>query len=201
MDQGQLLQRFYKAGLCLAIGGFVILGCTTHPTTTSENLTHICEPTNPAGRLIVSNRQISLTVADIEVAIDQVQNILAEFDGYVDQEQPQAYGSTEANFVVRLPKERFNEATQHIKMVGEKVNNERAIGQDITEQYAHLKAQLCDLEEEAIALRQRIARNQADHLFAQLTDLESEIEFMRGKIVYRDERLALATLTLILVVE
>jgi flagellar biosynthesis chaperone FliJ len=140
-------------------------------------------------------------VANIEMAMDQVQNIVAEFDGYVDQEQPQAYGSTEANFVVRLPKERFNEATQHIKMVGEKVNNERAIGQDITEQYALLEKQLCELEEEAIAVRQGIARNQAGHLNTQLTDLESEIEFMRGKIVYRDERLALATLTLILVVE
>jgi hypothetical protein len=201
MDEGRLLQRLIKAALCISIVLIVTTQCTPGLATTPETLKLDCKPSNPAGRLIVSNRQISLTVADIKVAIDQVQNIIAEFDGYVDQEQPQAYGSTEANFAVRLPKERFNEATQHIKMVGEKVNNERAIGQDITEQYALLKTQLCELEEEAITLRQRIARNQADHLFAQLTDLESEIEFMRGKIVYRDERLALATLTLILVVE
>ena len=196
-----MLQRLIKAALCISIVLIVTTQCTPGLATTPETLKLDCEPSNPAERLIVSDRHLNLTVANIEVAMDQVQKIVAEFDGYVDQEQPQAYGSTEANFAVRLPKERFNEATQHIKMVGEKVNNERAIGQDITEQYALLEKQLCELEEEAIAVRQGIARNQAGHLNTQLADLESEIEFMRGKIVYRDERLALATLTLILVVE
>jgi CheY-like chemotaxis protein len=190
---------FSKAALCISIIMFVMIGCTTRPpvvATTPQSLPIKCIPENSTERLVVSNRQMSLTVVDIEVAIEQVQKIIAEFGGYVDQEQPQVYRSTEANFTVRLPKESLDVASGMIKTVAKKINDERAIGQDITGQYADMEVQLCELESEYIALQEWIARNPADHLSAQLVNLESEIEFIRGKIDYRDERLALATLTL-----
>ena len=92
-------------------------------------------------------------------------------------------------------------AAQTPGYIAEAVNSEWAIGQDITEQYAHLEIELCELENQAIVLRQTLNRNQAEQGKAQLMDLDSELEFIREKIVYRDERLALATLTLHLSVE
>lgn len=187
------------AAMCTSLIIFVLIGCTTPPSmiaATPESLPVNCTPVNSTERLIVSNRQLSLTVVDVEIAIEQVQKITAEFGGYVDQEQTQVYRPTEANFTVRLPKKSFGEASDKIKMVAKVINDERAIGQDITGQYADMEKRLCELEEEVISLREKIARDPADHLSDQLVELESEIELIRGKIVYRDERLALATLTL-----
>jgi hypothetical protein len=193
-----------KAALCISIIMFVMFGCTTRPSmvaTVPESLPINCESANSTERLIVSNRQMSLTVVDIEVAIEKVQKTITEFGGYIDQEQTQVYHSKEANFTVRLPKDSLSEASEKIKTIAERINNEWAIGQDITEQYADLEVQLCELEQEGTALQERIAYNPADQLSDQLADLENEIELVRGKIVYRNERLSLASLTLYLSVE
>ena len=195
---------FSKAALCISIIMVVMIGCTTRPstvTTIPESLPINCEPANSTERLIVSNRQMSLTVVDIEVAVEKVQKIMAEFDGYIDQEQTQVFRSKEANFTVRLPKDSLSEASEEIKMTAKRVNNEWAIGQDKTEQYADLEEQLCELKQQSAALQERIAYNPGDQLSDQFVNLESEVELIRGKIVYRDERLALARLTLHLSVE
>jgi DNA-binding response OmpR family regulator len=188
-----------KAVLCISFIAFVMIGCTTRPSMvapTPERLPINCIPTDSTERFIVSNRQMSLTVIDIEVAIEQVEKIITEYGGYVDQEQTQVYRSTGASFTVRLPRESFGEASDKVMTVAKEINDEWAIGQDITEQYADLEHQLCTLEGEYNALSERIARDPANHLSDQLVNLDSEIEHIRGKIVYRDERLALATLTL-----
>ncbi|MEO8189858.1 MAG: DUF4349 domain-containing protein [Acidobacteriota bacterium] len=153
--------------------------------------------TNP-GKLI-RNGEISVEVADFEVASRKAAGIAATFGGYVSDSQASGEGSRRRGTVsLRVRADSFERALAALKELG-KVQSEHVSTNDITRAYTDLEARLQVKRDAAVRVRE-ILKNRtarlADVLAAekQLSELVEQIESMEGERRYYDQQVALSTI-------
>ena len=106
-----------------------------------------------------------------------------------------------ATVVIRVPVQSFNEIVSQIKSVGE-VRSESINGQDVTEEFVDLEAQLKNLratETQFLEIMKRATQIQ-DILAVQreLMNVRSSIESMEGRMKYLSESADYSTITVYL---
>ncbi len=156
-------------------------------------------------RMIIRTADLSLVVEDVEDGLGEIKAIVKRLKGYVaDSNTWYQAEQLRANLTLRVPAESLDEALEQIKAVALKVQSEKMAGQDVTEEYTDLEAQLRNLEATEKELREllktvRERTGKAEEILAvhqRLTEIRGQIERLKGRMQYLERSAALATITL-----
>lgn len=159
-------------------------------------------------RMIIRTGSLTLVVKDTAQAMDQVRDLVEAMGGYVvDSNAYRDQGLLRGRMTVRVPAEKFDQAMGEIRGVAVRVERESSSGQDVTEEYTDLSAQLRNLEATETELRELLATvrertGKAEDILAvyrELTTIRGEIERVKGRMQYLERMTALATITIELI--
>jgi hypothetical protein len=111
----------------------------------------------------------------------------------------------EATIVIRVPSERLDEALAQIKKGVVEVVRENRSGQDVTNQYVDLQAQLRAKEaaEQKLLeiMDQAVRAEDVLAIYLQVQTVQTEIEQLKGQIKYLEESAALSSISVQLIAE
>lgn len=159
-------------------------------------------------RMIIRTGNLTLVVKDTAQTMNQVRDLVESMGGYVVESN--AYrdqGLLRGRMTVRVPAEKFDQAMDEIRAVAVRVESESSSGQDVTEEYSDLSAQLRNLEATETELRELLATvrertGKAEDILAvyrELTTIRGEIERVKGRMQYLERMTALATINIELI--
>lgn len=154
-------------------------------------------------RMLIRTAQLSITVTDTAVAVQEAKAVVEGLGGYVTSSQ--VYKQAErlyASMVLRVPAERFDEALTQLKALAVEVERESTQGEDVTEEYVDLQARLRNLELTEKELQQLLTEvrertQKAEDVLAvyrELTQIRGQIEQLKGRMQYLERRVDFATI-------
>ncbi len=150
-------------------------------------------------RMIIKTASFSMRVDDVAGVADKIAYAAEEQKGIVVSNQLYNMSAApNATVVVRVPADSFNAVIAKIREVGV-VESETVNGQDVTEEYVDLDAQLTNLkagEAQFLEIMKRATTIQ-DTLAVQreLTNIRSQIESLEGRRKYLSESAEYSTIT------
>lgn len=156
-------------------------------------------------RLIIKDAEIKLLVEDSDVAIDRLTQLVYDVGGYIISsrvwyedwgEETYKYSS----ITVGVPADQFERSLRRLRDLALRVIDEKATGEDVTDQFVDLQSRLENLQ----ATRERILEfldraktvEEALAVNEELTKVEGQIEELQGRINYLSDRAAFSTLTI-----
>jgi hypothetical protein len=146
--------------------------------------------TASSDRKIVRNAELNLEANDPEEAQRKITGIAELKGGFVVESQQsssdiKASSRDTVTMTVRVPAERFSEALDEIRTTATRVVVETVKGQDVTEEFIDIEAQLKakkSLEEQFMAIMKRAnSVEDALEVQSQLADVRGEIERIEGR--------------------
>ncbi len=173
-----------------------------------ENLTESKEI--PAGdeesqeKRVIKNGNFSLKVADTEAAADKISEIAKSKEGEVFSSNfyERVKGSKSGDITVKVPVEKFEETMNEIRKIATQVVSESTTGQDVTEQYADLQAQLKNKrsEEQAFVkiLDQSGKIEDILKVTKEISRVRGEIERLEGRIKYLESQTDMSVISVYL---
>lgn len=159
-------------------------------------------PSEVPDRLIIKTGSLAMVVSDVSEAIKKIGQYAQDKGGYiVTSNITKDTVSPSGNITLRLPVKEFDNGYSEIKSMGE-VKSENTSGQDVTEEYVDLDAQLRNLrasESQFLEIMKRASRIE-DVLAVQreLTLVRGQIERTEGRMKYLKESASFSTLTVYL---
>jgi hypothetical protein len=179
--------------------GFAAAGAPANVTTATDPF----EPTF-AERLIIRNASLELVVQDTEAAVSEINELVGELDGFVASSQMAKFDEgVRASLTLRVPAESLETALAQLRGLAEEVRRQSMSGQDVTEEYTDLQAQLRHLE--ATEARLLTLMEEAEDteatlaVYSELRQVQSEIERVKGRIQFLKQSSALSTISVELV--
>ncbi len=153
---------------------------------------------------VIKTGYLDLVVEDVGETVSKITALAAGKAGFVqsssvsEREDGTKYGSV----TVRVPAKEFEPSMAEIKAFATLVQTESATGQDVTEQYTDLQAQLRNAkaqEEEYLRILKQ-ARNVEEILQVQqyLSSVRAQIESLQGRIQYLENVTAYSTISIAL---
>jgi hypothetical protein len=162
-------------------------------------------------RLVIENADLAIVVEDPKARMAAINALANEFGGYVvSSNLYQSFTSfgmevPEATIVIRVPSERLDEALTRIKEDAVDIEYENRSGQDVTNIYVDLQAQLTAKEAaEAKLLEIMDQATRAEDVLAiylQVQQVQTEIEQLKGQIQYYEESAAMSSVSVRLIAE
>ena len=163
-------------------------------------------PVEAVDRKIIRNADITIEVASTSEAQHRVTSIAEAYGGFVVTSESKqresvdpAQRATDFKLVVRVPANQFGVALDEIKKLATNVPEEKATGQDVTEEFIDLEARIKTqkaLEAQFLGIM-RQANNVEDALEVQrqIAEVRTEIERLEGRKRFIENRSSLATIT------
>jgi hypothetical protein len=162
-------------------------------------------------RLVIENADLAIVVKDPKARMAEITALANEFGGFVvSSNLYQSFSPTgkevpEATIVIRVPAERLDEALTRIKEGAVDLDYENRSGQDVTNIYVDLQAQLkAKQAAEAKLLEIMDQASRAEDVLAiylQVQQVQTEIEQLKGQIKYYEESAALSSISVRLIAE
>ena len=162
-------------------------------------------------RLVIENADLAIVVKDPKARMAEITALANEFGGFVVSSNlyqsfsPNGKEVPEATIVIRVPSERLDEALARIKEGAVDIDYENRSGQDVTNIYVDLQAQLKAKEAaEAKLLEIMDQATRAEDVLAiylQVQQVQTEIEQLKGQIQYYEESAALSSISVRLMAE
>ena len=161
-----------------------------------------------ADRMVVRNAELSLVVSETEAALQAVTALVKAAGGYISDANSWRQGEQlRSQVVVRIPAEKLDESLLALKKLAVRVEREKVSGQDVTEEYSDLNAQLVNLEATEKELRELLSEvrqrtQKAEDIlqvYRELTSIRGEIERVKGRMQYLSNLTALATINIELI--
>jgi flagellar basal body-associated protein FliL len=162
-------------------------------------------------RLVIENADLAIVVKDPKARMAEINALANEFGGYVVSSNLfQSFTSfgkevPEASIVIRVPSERLDEALTRIKEDVVDIDYENRSGQDVTNIYVDLQAQLkAKQAAEAKLLEIMDQATRAEDVLAiylQVQQVQTEIEQLKGQIKYYEESAAMSSISVRLIAE
>ena len=159
--------------------------------------------TAPTDRKIIRNAELSLEAENPEQAQQQITAIAELKGGFVVESQQSSSDikSTTRDTVtmtVRVPAEKFGESLEEIRKTASRIVVESVKGQDVTEEFIDIEAQLKAkkaLEQQFMEIMKR-ANTVEDALSvqSQLADVRGEIERIEGRKRFLENQASLSTI-------
>ena len=157
-------------------------------------------------RKIIRNADITIEVDSTSEAQHRVTSIAEARGGFVvtsEAKQRQsvdpAQRTTDFKLVVRVPEDQFGVALDEIKKLATNVPEEKATGQDVTEEFIDLEARIKTqkaLEAQFLGImRQANKVEDALEVQRQIAEVRTEIERLEGRKRFIENRSSLATIT------
>lgn len=169
---------------------------------------------SPSDRLIIKSGTLSLIVENVTAAVEDVQTLAESIGGFVvssrissDDSPYYPYYTTKGNsdtvtgtITIRVPSDRFDEALDHVKSVAESVETESVSGQDVTEEFTDLNAQLSNTQKQEERLLELYTRagsiEEILKVEKELTRVRGEVERLQGRIKYLENSAKLSSITI-----
>lgn len=151
---------------------------------------------------VIKNGDLSLKVGSVDWAVGEIGNIAKQKGGEVFSTNfyERAKGQKSGYLTVRVPVDKFEEAVFDIKKIAVQVLSESTNGQDVTEEYTDLQAQLKNkrAEEESFVKILGTAGKIDDVLAAtrEVARVRGEIEQLEGRIRFMDSQTDMSTITI-----
>jgi hypothetical protein len=159
--------------------------------------------TAPSDRKVIRNAELNLEAEDPEDAQRKITSIAELRGGFVVESQQsssdiKATSRDIVTITVRVPADRFSETLADIRNVSTRVVVETVKGQDVTEEFIDIEAQLKAkkaLEQQFMEIMKR-ANTVADalHVQSQLADVRGEIERIEGRKRFLENQSAMSTI-------
>ncbi len=155
-------------------------------------------------RLIVKNADLQLTVEHTDVAIDRLTQIVGDVGGYIISSRVwyEPWLDVEykyASITLGVPVDQFETAMRRLRDIALSVVDERASGQDVTDEYVDLKSRLNNLEATRDRIRtfldQAQSVEEALKVNEELKAVEAEMETVQGRMNYLFDRSSYSTIT------
>lgn len=176
---------------------------TTTRSVSNNSATTLQEEGTLTQRKIIKNGQLSLVVKNIESSSEQITAIAKKVDGYVQSSSVNKGIAKElknANMIVRVPAEDFENVFKEVKSLAEDVEKEETSVTDVGERYTDLQAQLKNLEAEEVQyqkiMSQAVTINDILQVSQKLSAVRGQIETIKGQIQYLDRQIDMSTLTI-----
>ncbi len=148
-----------------------------------------------AERLVVFTARLELEVEDVEAAIDAVRLLAESQGGFVSTVNTR---DERGSITIRVPQRRFHDAVEEIEELGE-VKSRSLQGEDVTEEYVDLQAELTNMERQEQRLLEIMEMGDTVEsvlkVERELERVRGRIESLQGRINYLDSRVELATIT------
>lgn len=162
-------------------------------------------------RLVIENADLSIVVKDPKARMAEIGRLATDLGGYVvSSNLYQSYTALgvevpEASIVVRVPSEKLDEVLAQIKEGAVDVPTEVRSGQDVTNIYVDLQAQLRAkeaAEQKLLEIMDEAARvEDVLAVYLQVQSIQTEIEQLKGQIKYYEESAALSSVSVRLIAE
>jgi hypothetical protein len=162
-------------------------------------------------RLVIENADLAIVVKDPKGRMAEITALANEFGGFVVSsnlyQSSTSFGKEvpEATIVIRVPSERLDEALTRIKEGAVEIDYENRSGQDVTNIYVDLQAQL--KAKQAAETKLLEIMDQATRaedvlaIYLQVQQVQTEIEQLKGQIKYYEESAALSSISVRLIAE
>lgn len=161
-----------------------------------------------AKRMIIRTADLSIVVTDAAQAQKSVVDMVNGMGGYIANSSAWREGEQlRARMTIRVPADRLDVALAALKALAVRVQQENVKGQDVTEEFTDLQAQLTNLEATEVELRELLAdvrqkTQKAEDVLAvyrELTTIRGEIERVKGRMQYLGTMTELATINVDLI--
>jgi Domain of unknown function (DUF4349) len=152
-------------------------------------------------RKIIKDAQMSLEVADVDLAISRVSGVAAQSGGYVLETSTSldGYGRKTAYLKVAVVVDQFEAALQRLREGANRILSEQASGVDVTQEYVDVQSQIANLESTQARIRQFLDQaktvEEALKVNAQLTEIEGQLSLLKGRLQFLGQRAAYSTIT------
>lgn len=159
-------------------------------------------------RVIIYTGNITLRVANVATAVDEITALATRMGGYVSssnlyESQSQLQGSV----TIRVAADRYQDVMAELQTLGTALRRSTN-SQDVTEEYIDLQARKANLEVTEAALQKMLntdmTQQKLDDVLKvqrELTTVRGDIESLAGRIRYLENQAALATITITLTPE
>jgi len=195
-----------NAGVGLSYGVSTGLGGSAGSTKSISNDARVqtpqSAPTSDSSltteRLIIKTGSLSIVVKDVSEVVKQIAKYAENNGGFVITSEISKRGDIPYGSIsVRIPADKFEQGVGDVKGLGE-VKSENVNGQDVTEEYVDLDAQIINLratEKQFLNIMQR-AEKIEDILAVQreLSNVRGNIDMIAGRMKYLETSAELSTL-------
>ncbi|KKQ28584.1 MAG: hypothetical protein US44_C0009G0011 [Candidatus Moranbacteria bacterium GW2011_GWD1_37_17] len=170
------------------------------PMDVSENMTE--NQGISQDKRVIKDGTLSLKVKRTEEAVSEIAEIVKRKGGEIFSTNLNEFskGQKSGMVVVKVPVREFEIAISEIKKVATQVVNEYTSGQDVTEQYVDLQAQLKNKQAEEQTFVGLLDRSgKLDDVLAvtrEISRVRGEIERLQGKIRYLESQTDMATIAI-----
>jgi PKD repeat protein len=169
----------------------------TTATMTTQVPSYSSDITVPEERMVIRTANLQLVVSDIAAAIERITGLASTYNGYVVSSNSwQDQGRMMGNISFRVEAKSFDAAIAALHDLADDVRSESTSGQDVTEEYVDLTAQLTNLqaaEAQLLKLMEQ-AGDVSDILAVQqeLVKTRGQIEQTKGRMQYLEQSSAMS---------
>ncbi len=159
---------------------------------TSPGLGKEIEQSWAVERMIVRIGDMSLVVADVNAALEQIASLAGNYDGYVVSSNSWREGDRlVGNISIRVDAKRFDDAVRALRQMAVEVTQESTSSMDVTAEYVDLSAKLHNLEASEQQLLELMKQaGQVEEILEvqrELTRTRGEIEQTKGRMQYLEQ--------------
>jgi len=166
------------------------------PSSLPENTTN----TTIAADRVIHSASTGIVVDDFDRGVEQVQELTADFDGFIQQSHITGESSSSlgrvGDFTIRIPAQSYNEMLEMLTDLGE-LNFLNTTAVNVSDQYADIVSRLNSLrtQEDRVLELVESAEDLADLLLLEerLGELIYEIELLTGERNYLDNQISYST--------
>lgn len=158
-----------------------------------------------AERKIIRTATLQLRVQETEKTVATIKDLVQAQGGYVANASVWREGALQRAYLsVRVPADRMEAVLAQVRKLAVQVEREETGGQDVTEEFVDLEAQLRNLEAAEKELRELLATvrektGKAEDVMAvyrELTNIRGQIDRLRGRQQYLTRMTEMATINL-----
>ncbi|NLD42572.1 MAG: DUF4349 domain-containing protein [Chloroflexi bacterium] len=158
-----------------------------------------------AERMIIRTANLSVVVKDTGETMESLTGLVAAYKGYVaDSNRWYSNDQLYAAATLRVPAESLDAFLAEVRDLAIKVESENISGNDVTEEYADINAQLVNLEATEVELRELLTevrenRGKAEEImsvYRELSSVRGQIESLKGRQKYLGQMVAMSTVNL-----
>jgi len=157
------------------------------------------QPGLPAARMVIKTASLSVRVKDVDAAFARALQLTEAGGGYVQSSTQSAEGGQRADLTLRIPPDGFLPLISSLEALGTEESKSLG-GQDVTEEYYDLDAELQNKVEVRARLFQLLERaakvSDAVQVEEQLERVGADVNRIKGRMKYLQTMVGLATVNL-----
>jgi hypothetical protein len=160
-------------------------------------------------RKIIRNANLTIEVPSPADSQRNISSIAESHQGFVVTSEATQRATDDASkpaitvsLVVRVPAAQFNQTMEEIRAVGARIIQEKITGQDVTEEFMDLEAQIKNqkaLEGQFLEIMKRAVKvEEALNVQTELANVRTTIEKLEGRRRFLENQTSLSTITVVL---